>query len=195
MGFKMPFLATGRKIGLNAGYQLISKNYLTYQITNHEHRVSLGEVRGAGNRRINMHKFKRAFLAAVAAISLVATTGVTSVVQAGEWPTEKQCKAGAAKDGDNIIKGWCVAVNRRGGNCHACHQAMVNPWPEGFPPGGNIAPPLVAMAARYPNREDLRSHIWDPTAKNPITSMPPFGKHKLISEEDIDLLVDWLLSI
>ncbi|MBT6348842.1 MAG: sulfur oxidation c-type cytochrome SoxX, partial [Proteobacteria bacterium] len=33
------------------------------------------------------------------------------------------------------------------------------------------------------------------TAKNPITSMPPFGKHKLISEEDIDLLVDWLLSI
>jgi sulfur-oxidizing protein SoxX len=51
------------------------------------------------------------------------------------------------------------------------------------------------MAARYPNREDLRSHIWDPTAKNPITSMPPFGKHKLISEEDIDLLVDWLLSI
>ena len=109
MGFKMPFLATGRKIGLTAGYQLISKNYLTYQIINHEHRVSLGEVRGAGNRRINMHKFKRAFLAAVAAISLVATTGVTSVVQAGEWPTEKQCKAGAAKDGDNIIQGFTIA--------------------------------------------------------------------------------------
>jgi len=25
--------------------------------------------------------------------------------------------------------------------------------------------------------------------------MPPFGKHKLISEQDIDNLVDWLLSI
>ena len=142
-----------------------------------------------------MHKFRRALLAAAAAVSLVAASGVTSVVQAGEWPMEKECKAGAAKDGDNILKGWCVAVNRRGGNCLACHQAMVNPWPEGFPPGGNIAPPLVAMAARYPNREDLRAQIWDPTEKNPLTSMPPFGKHKLISEEDIDLLVDWLLSI
>jgi sulfur-oxidizing protein SoxX len=183
------------EIRLNGGYQVISKNYLADQITHHGHRVVLGEARGAGNWRITMHRFKRAFLAVAAAVSLVATTGVTSVAQAGEWPTEKQCKAGAAKDGDNILKGWCVAVNRRGGNCLACHQAMVNPWPEGFPPGGNIAPPLVAMAARYPNREDLRAQIWDPTEKNPLTSMPPFGKHKLISEEDIDLLVDWLLSI
>ncbi len=178
-----------REFRLNGGYQAISNDYLADQITNHEHRVGLGKACGAGKWRIT------AFLAAAAAVSLVATTGVTSVVQAGEWPTEKQCKAGAAKDGDNIIKGWCVAVNRRGGNCLACHQAMVNPWPEGFPPGGNIAPPLVAMAARYPNREDLRAQIWDPTEKNPLTSMPPFGKHKLISEEDIDLLVDWLLSI
>jgi sulfur-oxidizing protein SoxX len=51
------------------------------------------------------------------------------------------------------------------------------------------------MKARYPNREDLRAQIWDPTVKNPNTSMPPFGKHKLISEQDIDNLVDWLLSI
>ena len=64
----MPFLATGRKIRLNVHYYVISRNYFTYQITNHEHRIALGEVRGAGNRRITMHKFKRAFLTAAAAI-------------------------------------------------------------------------------------------------------------------------------
>ena len=141
-----------------------------------------------------MHKIRTALLTVAAAFALVATASISPVAHAGEWPTDKECGK-VAKDADSIIKGWCVAVNRRGGNCLACHQAMVSPWPEGFPPGGNIAPPLVAMKARYPNREDLRAQIWDPTVKNPLTSMPPFGKHKLISEEDIDNLVDWLLSI
>ena len=90
-----------------------------------------------------------------------------------DWPTEKQCSK-VGQDADTVIKGWCAAISRRGGNCLACHQAIVEPWPEGFPPGGNVGPPLVAMKARYPNREDLRAQIWDPTIKNPNTSMPPF---------------------
>ena len=111
-----------------------------------------------------------------------------------EWPTEKQCKS-VVKTADSVIKGWCAAISRKAGNCLACHQAVVEPWPEGFPPGGNVGPPLVAMKARYPNKQELRAHIWDPTVRNPGTSMPPFGKHKLISEQEIDDIVDWLLSI
>jgi sulfur-oxidizing protein SoxX len=141
-----------------------------------------------------MLKLKTALVAVAAAIAFVVTAGVGPVAQAGEWPTEKQCKK-VAKDADSIVKGWCAAITRRAGNCLACHQAIVNPWPAGFPTGGNIAPPLVAMATRFPNRDDLRAYIWDPTAKNPRTSMPPFGRHKLISEADIDNIVDWLLSI
>ncbi|HJP07425.1 MAG: sulfur oxidation c-type cytochrome SoxX [Acidiferrobacteraceae bacterium] len=141
-----------------------------------------------------MLKLKTALIAFVAAIAFAVTAGVGPVAQAGDWPTDKQCKK-VAKDADSILKGWCAAINRKGGNCLACHQAMVNPWPEGFPQGGNIGPPLVAMASRFPNREDLRAQIWDPTVKNPQTSMPPFGRHKLISEQDIDNIVDWLLSI
>src|SRR6056300_1427595 len=109
-----------------------------------------------------MRRLKTGLLAFAAAVSMILTVGVSPVAQAGEWPTDKECKK-VAKDADSVIKGWCVAVNRRGGNCLACHQAMVSPWPEGFPTGGNIAPPLVAMKARYPNREDLRAQIWDPT--------------------------------
>ena len=141
-----------------------------------------------------MLKLKTALIAFVAAIAFAVTAGVGPVAQAGDWPTDKQCKK-VAKDADSILKGWCAAINRKGGNCLACHQAMVNPWPEGFPQGSNIGPPLVAMASRFPNREDLRAQIWDPTVKNPQTSMPPFGRHKLISEQDIDNIVDWLLSI
>ncbi|MFL2557315.1 MAG: hypothetical protein ACJ0US_04590 [Arenicellales bacterium] len=31
--------------------------------------------------------------------------------------------------------------------------------------------------------------------KNPNSSMPPFGKHKLISEKDIDNIVAWLSTL
>jgi len=51
------------------------------------------------------------------------------------------------------------------------------------------------MTARFPNRDDLRAQVWDAEVKNPNTSMPPFGRHKLISEQDIDNIVDWLLTL
>ena len=140
-----------------------------------------------------MRRFKTA-LAAVAVVAL--STGVAAYTHsafAGVWPTEKQCKK-VAKDGDDIIDGWRAAISSRGGNCLACHQALIKPWPEGFPPGGNIGPPFVGMAARFPNRDDLRAQIWDATVKNSNTSMPPFGRHKLVSEKSIDYIVDWLLS-
>ncbi|HJL56299.1 MAG: sulfur oxidation c-type cytochrome SoxX [Arenicellales bacterium] len=142
-----------------------------------------------------MLKLKTALVAFGAAIVLAATAGYGPAAQAGgDWPTDEECKT-VAKDADTIVKGWCAAINRKGGNCLACHQATISPWPEGFPPGGNIAPPLVAMAARFPDRAALRAQVWDATVVNPTTSMPPFGRHKLVSEEDIDNIVDWLLSI
>ena len=90
---------------------------------------------GTSNWRIAMLKLKTAVVAFGAAIVLAATAGYGPAAQAGDWPTEKHCKK-VAKDGDTIIKGWCTAITRKAGNCLACHQAMVNPWPEGFPVGG-----------------------------------------------------------
>ena len=116
-----------------------------------------------------------------------------STAEAGDLPTEKGCKK--LKDSDSVMKGWCAAITRRKGNCLSCHHAIVDNWPETLPPGGNIGPPFVAMGARFPNSEDLRAQIWDATAKNPNSSMPPFGKHKLISEKDIDNIVAWLSTL
>ena len=112
---------------------------------------------------------------------------------AGDWPTEDGCRE--VQNPDNVMKGWCLAISRKKGNCLACHHAMVDPWPEALPPGGNLGPPFVAMAARFPDRDELRAQIWDAQAKNPNTSMPPFGRHRLLSEVDIDHIVDWLLTL
>jgi sulfur-oxidizing protein SoxX len=51
------------------------------------------------------------------------------------------------------------------------------------------------MKARYPDKSKLRAQIWDATANNPNTIMPPFGKHKMVSEEDIDKIVEFVLTL
>ncbi len=110
----------------------------------------------------------RNILAAVSAVLLLGlASSYMPIAAAGDLPTEKGCKE--LKDADSAMKG--------------------------LPPGGNIGPPFVAMGARFPNSEDLRAQIWDATAKNPNSSMPPFGKHQLISEKDIDNIVAWLSTL
>ena len=136
----------------------------------------------------------RNILAAVSAVLLLGlASSYMPIAAAGDLPTEKGCKK--IKDADSAMKGWCAAITRKKGNCLACHHAVVDNWPATLPPGGNIGPPLVAMGARFPNSEDLRAQIWDATVKNPNSSMPPFGKHKLISENDIDNIVAWLSTL
>jgi len=60
---------------------------------------------------------------------------------------------------------------------------------------GNIAPPLVSMKLRYPDRAKLREQIWDATIRNPNSIMPPFGRHQLLSEEEIDNITDYILTL
>lgn len=82
-----------------------------------------------------------------------------------------------------------VAEDRKKGNCFACHAY------EGASLAGNIGPPLVAMKARFPDKAKLRAQIWDPQGNNPDTLMPPFGKHEIVSEKDIDNMVEWLYTL
>lgn len=96
---------------------------------------------------------------------------------------------GGKKAGDAIAQGKKIAYNRKKGNCLACHVMG-----DGVSPG-NIAPPLVSMKARFPDKAKLRAQIWDATVKNPHTMMPPFGKHKALSEKDIDLITEYTYSL
>ena len=98
--------------------------------------------------------------------------------------------APAAIAADSVIeKGKALAYDRKMGNCLACHAMDDGTLP------GNIGPPLVSMKLRFPDKAKLRSHIWDETAFNPNTMMPPFGKHGILSEEQIDQIVEYVHTL
>jgi sulfur-oxidizing protein SoxX len=78
------------------------------------------------------------------------------------------------------------------GNCLACH-AM--PGDTSAVTSANIGPPLVAIRARFPDREQLRRQVWDAGLTNPDTVMPPFGRHQILTAEEIDLIVEYLYTL
>ena len=88
-----------------------------------------------------------------------------------------------------IADGKRLAFARDKGNCLACHVIAGGETP------GNIGPPLVAMNQRYADRKMLRAKIWDATETNPNTSMPPFGRYKILTEQELDNVVEFVYSL
>ena len=83
-------------------------------------------------------------------------------------------------------KGKEVAFDRKKGNCLACHAMDDGSLP------GNIGPPLVSMKLRFPDKDVLRAQIWDATVRNPNSIMPPFGRHQMLSEEEVDWITEYV---
>ena len=95
----------------------------------------------------------------------------------------------ALADDDLVTEGKKIAENRKKGNCFGCHAY------EGATMPGNIGPPLVAMKARYPDKQKLYDQIWDATKANPNSIMPPFGKHEALSDKEIKALTEWVYTL
>jgi sulfur-oxidizing protein SoxX len=118
-------------------------------------------------------------------IRLALATGLTGMmviagsVQAADPPTKEE----TGKD---------IAYNRTKGNCLACHGMPTQADAEST---GLYGPPLIAMSARYPDKAKLRAQIWDATALNPNSSMIPFGKNKVLTEQEIDKVVDFIYGL
>ena len=122
-------------------------------------------------------KFKMGFVFAAISTSMLMTASVHSAKMGYEVsPAER---------------GQEVAFTRKLGNCLACHHIP------GGVSGGNIAPPLTReyIRALYPDKAKLRAQIWDPRVKNPDTSMLPFGAHGILTEQQIDDLVEYLYTL
>ena len=88
-----------------------------------------------------------------------------------------------------IAKGKKVAFDRKKGNCLACHMIDDGSLP------GNQGPPLLAMKARFPDKEVLKAQISNPLEKNPNSIMPPFGLHNILSDGEIDAIAEYLLTL
>lgn len=95
----------------------------------------------------------------------------------------------ASAANDVIAEGKKIAFDRTKGNCLACHMI------EGGELPGNIGPPLVAMKARFPDKAKLRAQIWDATRSNPNSIMIPFGRHEVLTESEIDKVVEFVHSL
>ena len=97
--------------------------------------------------------------------------------------------AGIPAAKDNLAPGRALAFDRNAGNCLACHVMADGELP------GNSGPPLLQMRARFPDRAVLRRQIWDATERNPETVMPPYGRHRILTEQEIDQVVDFVHSL
>jgi len=91
---------------------------------------------------------------------------------------------------DEALKqGKALTTERSRGNCLACHIIEDGVLP------GNLGPPLVAMEARFPDRESLRLQIHDASLANSHSRMPPFGRHRILTAGEIELIMDYLYTL
>ena len=88
-----------------------------------------------------------------------------------------------------IEQGKTLAFERSKGNCLACHRIENGELP------GTLGPPLLAMKLRFPEREDLKRQICDATIRQANSRMPPFCRHGILTEEEVELIVDYLYTL
>ena len=72
------------------------------------------------------------------------------------------------------------------GQCQQCHEI------KGIGDFGNVGPSLIDLKSRYPERKDVVAIINDETKRNPQTVMPPFGRNLILTNQEIETIVDYL---
>jgi len=112
---------------------------------------------------------------ALSALALIGAIGFSATV--------------SAEDKDPMEEGKNLAFNKKKGNCLACHLIA------GGKQAGNIGPPLIGMKARFPDKAKLRAQIEEPRTANPNTVMPPFKAHGVLSEKEINKVVDFIYGL
>ena len=85
--------------------------------------------------------------------------------------------------------GQRLAFDRGKGNCLSCHEIKGGDLP------GTIGPALKDIKGKYPDRNDLIAILTDEPRRNPQTAMPPFGRNRILTEQEINAIVDFLQTL
>ena len=88
-----------------------------------------------------------------------------------------------------VAEGQKLAFDRGKGNCLTCHVIKGGDLP------GTIGPELIDIKSKYPNRDELVAIVFDETKRNPLTVMPPFGRNRILTEKEINAVVDFLQTL
>jgi L-cysteine S-thiosulfotransferase len=88
-----------------------------------------------------------------------------------------------------VAEGQKLAFDRGKGNCLTCHEIKGGDFP------GTVGPALKDIKSRYPDRNELVAIVSDETKRNPQTVMPPFGRNRILTEKEIDAVVDFLQTL
>jgi sulfur-oxidizing protein SoxX len=86
-------------------------------------------------------------------------------------------------------EGQKLAFDRGKGNCLTCHEIKGGDLP------GTIGPALKDIKSKYPDRNDLVAILHDETKRNPQTVMPPFGRNRILTDQEINAIVDFLQTL
>ena len=94
-----------------------------------------------------------------------------------------------ASAGSAATEGQKLAFDRSKGNCLTCHEI------KGGTLAGSIGPALTGIKSKYPDRNELVAIVSDETKRNPQTVMPPFGRNHILTEKEINAVVDFLQTL
>ena len=97
--------------------------------------------------------------------------------------------AGAAQAQSAVSEGQKIAFDRSKGNCLTCHDIKGGDLP------GSIGPALKDLKSKYPDRNELVAIVTDETKRNTQTVMPPFGRNRILTEQEIEAVVDFLQTL
>jgi sulfur-oxidizing protein SoxX len=78
------------------------------------------------------------------------------------------------------------------GYCIACHQVPVKAGPE---TRSNVGPALTGARMRTLGSKAIHELLQDPMRANPETVMPPYGRHHILDDHEIDLVTEYLLAL
>jgi sulfur-oxidizing protein SoxX len=133
-------------------------------------------------------RIQRAIAVAILlALLPVAVAPAAAQTPGARAPDPAVCSDTANPPKDALTQGGCIGIESAKGNCDACHFIT-------GATSGNIAPPLVGVAQRF-DRSRLRRQIEDPVQFNPRSVMPPYGKNEILTPEEMDKLIAWLLTL
>jgi sulfur-oxidizing protein SoxX len=87
-----------------------------------------------------------------------------------------------------VAEGQKLAFDRSKGNCLTCHVIKGGEYP------GTLGPELSDIKSKY-KRDELIAIVFDETKRNPQSVMPPFGRNRILTEKEINAVVDFLQTL